>query len=76
MRQGTAGPYQFRTAPLWGLGQRLFSFTMAALPTIQAIQSHSSSGSEANVVIRKIQRAQRVGYAGPSEFPALIVNGV
>jgi len=25
--QGAAGPSEFRTAPLWGLGQRIFSFT-------------------------------------------------
>lgn len=50
--QGTAGPNQFRTAPLWGLGQRIF-FLHDGRTTdlIDAIQQHSSSGSEANGVI-------------------------
>jgi CxxC motif-containing protein (DUF1111 family) len=54
IHQGSAGPNQFRTAPLWGLGQRLF-FLHDGRTTdlIQAIQSHSSSGSEANMVIHK-----------------------
>ncbi len=52
--QGAAGPRQFRTAPLWGLGQRLF-FMHDGRTTdlIQAIESHNSTGSEANLVIKK-----------------------
>jgi CxxC motif-containing protein (DUF1111 family) len=52
--QGGAGPMLFRTAPLWGLGQRLF-FLHDGRTTdlIQAIQSHSSSGSEAIGVVHK-----------------------
>jgi CxxC motif-containing protein (DUF1111 family) len=54
IHQGGAGPDQFRTAPLWGLGQKLF-FLHDGRTTdlIQAIESHNSSGSEANLVIRK-----------------------
>jgi len=54
IHQGGAGPDQFRTAPLWGLGQRLF-FLHDGRTTdlIQAIHAHNSSGSEANQVIRK-----------------------
>jgi len=54
IQQGAAGADQFRTAPLWGLGQRLF-FLHDGRTTdlVQAIQSHSSSGSEADVVIKK-----------------------
>jgi CxxC motif-containing protein (DUF1111 family) len=50
--QGSAGPNQFRTAPLWGLGQRIF-FLHDGRTTdlLDAIQQHSSSGSEANGVI-------------------------
>jgi CxxC motif-containing protein (DUF1111 family) len=50
--QGGAGPNQFRTAPLWGLGQRIF-FLHDGRTTdlLDAIQQHSSSGSEANGVI-------------------------
>jgi CxxC motif-containing protein (DUF1111 family) len=54
IHQGAAGPNQFRTAPLWGLGQRLFFLHDGRTSDlIQAIQSHSSAGSEANQVIRK-----------------------
>ncbi|HUO33893.1 MAG TPA: di-heme oxidoredictase family protein [Candidatus Acidoferrum sp.] len=54
--QGSAGPDEFRTAPLWGVGQRLFFLHDGrANPTngglLMAIQAHSSSGSEAQGVI-------------------------
>jgi CxxC motif-containing protein (DUF1111 family) len=54
VHQGAAGSDEFRTAPLWGLGQRLFFLHDGRTSDlIQAIQSHSSSGSEANLVIRR-----------------------
>jgi CxxC motif-containing protein (DUF1111 family) len=54
IRQGAAGPDQFRTAPLWGLGQRLFFMHDGRTSDlIQAIHAHSSSGSEANLVVRR-----------------------
>lgn len=54
IHQGAAGPDQFRTAPLWGLGQRLFFLHDGRTSDlIQAIHAHGSSGSEANLVIRK-----------------------
>jgi CxxC motif-containing protein (DUF1111 family) len=50
--QGQAGPREFRTAPLWGLGQRIFFLHDGRTSDlVQAIQAHSSSGSEANGVI-------------------------
>jgi len=50
--QGNAGGDQFRTAPLWGLGQRLFFLHDGRTSDLmQAIGFHSSSGSEANTVI-------------------------
>jgi CxxC motif-containing protein (DUF1111 family) len=52
--QGGAGPDQFRTAPLWGIGQRLFFLHDGRTSDLmQAIQDHSSPGSEANAVITK-----------------------
>jgi len=50
--QGNAGPDEFRSAPLWGLGQRIF-FLHDGRTTdlVQAIQAHASNGSEANRVI-------------------------
>ena len=54
VHQGAAGPFQFRTAPLWGLGQRLFFLHDGRTSDlIQAIEAHTSSGSEANGVLRK-----------------------
>jgi CxxC motif-containing protein (DUF1111 family) len=54
--QGSAGPDEFRTAPLWGLGQRAFFLhdgraTPANGGLLQAIEAHASQGSEANSVI-------------------------
>jgi hypothetical protein len=52
--QGNAGPQQFRTAPLWGVGQRLFFLHDGrASDLVTAIAAHSSSGSEANTVISR-----------------------
>jgi CxxC motif-containing protein (DUF1111 family) len=40
--QGAAGPDQFRTAPLWGLGQRLFFLHDGrSADLIQAIHAHT-----------------------------------
>jgi len=51
--QGSAGGDQFRTAPLWGLGQRIFFLHDGRTnDLIQAIKAHASQGSEANQVIQ------------------------
>jgi len=56
--QGAAGGDEFRTAPLWGLGQRIFFMHDGRTSDlVKAILSHSSTrntrypGSEANAVI-------------------------
>ncbi len=50
--QGNAGANEFRTAPLWGLGQRIFLLHDGRTSDLlQAIQAHSSSGSEANASV-------------------------
>jgi len=47
--QGGAGGDQFRSAPLWGLGQRIFFLHDGRTKDLlSAIRSHNSSGSEAN----------------------------
>jgi CxxC motif-containing protein (DUF1111 family) len=52
INQGAAGADQFRTAPLWGVGQRLFFLHDGRTSDLlHAIRAHSSSGSEANAVI-------------------------
>jgi CxxC motif-containing protein (DUF1111 family) len=73
--QGAAGPDEFRTAPLWGLGQRLFFLHDGRTSDLlQAIQAHASDcnseghfrrsaggscGSEANAVIRRFNALSR-----------------
>jgi CxxC motif-containing protein (DUF1111 family) len=50
--QGGAGGDQFRTAPLWGAGQRIFFLHDGRTTNLlTAIEAHRSSGSEANTVI-------------------------
>jgi CxxC motif-containing protein (DUF1111 family) len=45
INQGAAGPDQFRSAPLWGVGQRLFFLHDGRTSDLlQAIKEHSSSG--------------------------------
>jgi CxxC motif-containing protein (DUF1111 family) len=52
--QGAAGPDEFRTAPLWGLGERIFFLHDGRTSNLlTAIQAHSSSGSEANQIVRR-----------------------
>jgi CxxC motif-containing protein (DUF1111 family) len=51
--QGAAGPSEFRTAPLWGIGQRMFFLHDGrANDLLAAIKAHASTGSEANAVVR------------------------
>jgi CxxC motif-containing protein (DUF1111 family) len=55
--QGNAGPDQFRTAPLWGVGQRVFFLHDGRTSDLlEAIKQHASSGSEANAVIHRFNR--------------------
>ena len=45
IHQGTAGPDEFRTAPLWGVGQRLFFLHDGRTSDLlQAIRAHASEG--------------------------------
>jgi CxxC motif-containing protein (DUF1111 family) len=49
--QGAAGGDQFRTAPLWGLGQRIFLMHDGRTTNLlTAIKDHASHGSEASFV--------------------------
>jgi CxxC motif-containing protein (DUF1111 family) len=55
--QATAGPDEFRSAPLWGLGQRIFLLHDGRTTDLQdAIREHASQGSEANGVIHNFNR--------------------
>jgi len=55
--QGAAGPNEFRTAPLWGVGQRIFFLHDGRTTNLlRAIEEHADDGrdygSEAYQVIR------------------------
>ena len=61
--QGQAGPSEFRTAPLWGLGQRLFFLHDGRTSDLlEAIRAHKSGrrwtggASEANGVVKNFER--------------------
>src|SRR5258705_10128952 len=55
--QGGAGPDEFRSAPLWGVGQRVFFLHDGrASNLVEAIRAHWSKGSEANRVIEHFSR--------------------
>jgi CxxC motif-containing protein (DUF1111 family) len=55
--QGIASGQEFRTAPLWGLGQRIFFLHDGRTNDLMsAIRNHASQGSEANVVIGNFNR--------------------
>jgi len=51
--QGNANGFQFRSAPLWGVGQRIYFLHDGRTNDLKvAIEQHASSGSEANQVIQ------------------------
>jgi CxxC motif-containing protein (DUF1111 family) len=55
--QGGAGLDEFRTAPLWGVGQRIFFLHDGRTTNlVEAIRDHQSDGSEANEVINRFNR--------------------
>jgi CxxC motif-containing protein (DUF1111 family) len=54
--QGQASGDQFRTAPLWGVGQRLFFLHDGRTrDLLEAVRAHASAGSEARAVIAHFQ---------------------
>ncbi|HXC65812.1 MAG TPA: di-heme oxidoredictase family protein, partial [Nitrospiraceae bacterium] len=64
--QGNAGGDEFRTAPLWGLGQRIFFLHDGRTnDLLQAVQAHAGLGgryvpSEANQVIGQFNRLSEI----------------
>ena len=55
--QGGAGPDEFRTAPLWGVGQRIhFLHDGRTNDLVQAIYQHQSPHSEANRVVAAFKK--------------------
>ncbi|HYK18964.1 MAG TPA: di-heme oxidoredictase family protein [Bryobacteraceae bacterium] len=67
IEQGSAGPDEFRSAPLWGLGQRLFFLHDGRTSDLlQAIQAHSSPGFDCVT----LQTFQMFSVAGQAFQPA------
>jgi CxxC motif-containing protein (DUF1111 family) len=55
--QGVASGREFRTAPLWGIGQRIFFLHDGRTSDlVEAIAAHQSRGSEANEVVSRFRR--------------------
>ena len=55
--QGAAGPDEFRTAPLWGVGQRVFFLHDGRTNNlVEAIEAHKSRDSEADKVIDRFKK--------------------
>jgi CxxC motif-containing protein (DUF1111 family) len=55
--QGAAGPDEFRTAPLWGVGQRVFFLHDGRTSNlVEAIEAHKSRDSEATKVIDRFNK--------------------
>jgi len=51
--QGIAGPDEFRTAPLWVMQRLFFLHDGRSQDLLNAIEQHSSQGSEANGSVRQ-----------------------
>src|SRR5205814_1536610 len=73
--QGQAGPDEFRTTPLWGVGQRIFFIHDGRTADLmKAIRAHSSPAtpqyppSEANGVVHKFN------HLPPSDQQAILVS--
>ncbi|HEY1292627.1 MAG TPA: di-heme oxidoredictase family protein, partial [Chloroflexota bacterium] len=59
--QGNAAGDEFRTAPLWGVGQRIFFLHDGRTDDlVEAINQHKSSGSEASGVVDKFNALNRL----------------
>jgi CxxC motif-containing protein (DUF1111 family) len=67
--QGGAGPDEFRTAPLWGVGQRVFFLHDGRTTNlVEAIRAHKSRGSEANKVIDRFNKLSTQEQQGVIDF--------
>ena len=67
--QGGAGPDEFRTAPLWGVGQRVFFLHDGRTSNLlDAIRAHQNRGSEANKVIEHFNKLTVQGQQNIIDF--------
>ena len=68
--QGSAGPDEFRTAPLWGVGQRIFFLHDGRTSNLlETIEAHQSKGSEANTVIDHFRKLKAQEQQNLLNFP-------
>ena len=79
--QGAAGPDEFRTSPLWGLGQRVFFLHDGRTnDLVQAIQLHASAAGRAATLAAAastdatFNRGGWGGWTQPSEANRVIAN--
>ena len=73
--QGAAGPDQFRTAPLWGVGQRLFFMHDGRTSDLlQAIEAHADCGGGGQGQNGSSQSANFQGSNCNSEANAVVSN--
>jgi CxxC motif-containing protein (DUF1111 family) len=74
--QGTAGPDQFRTAPLWGVGQRLFFLHDGRTSDLlTAIRAHADCGRNLHALGQDQETSQSAGATScKSESNAVITN--
>jgi CxxC motif-containing protein (DUF1111 family) len=72
IRQGTAGPDEFRTAPLWGVGQRMFFLHDGRTSDLlQAIMAHQSDGGDCVATADTetfVQQSSGFQFAGSATF--------
>ena len=73
--QGAAGPDEFRSTPLWGVGQRIFFLHDGRTSDLlQAIRLHASAGnnsfaaSEANEVIEEFNELSKTDQQAVLDF--------
>jgi CxxC motif-containing protein (DUF1111 family) len=67
--QGGAGPDEFRTAPLWGVGQRVFFLHDGRTSNlVDAIRDHRSPGSEASKVVEHFNKLSTQEQQGIIDF--------
>ena len=72
--QGGAGGDQFRTAPLWGLGQRIFLLHDGRTTNlIAAIEAHAEQWQRSHQRGREFRQPQQHPAAGDAGLPALAV---
>ena len=75
--QGNAGPDEFRTAPLWGVGQRVFFLHDGRTKDLlQAIQLHASGGSTRAAVAGAAATTDAASTSGWFNAPASEANAV